>query len=175
MNGKLIWTLNLIALGTLAFAFWYGYQESRQLEALYQSLNTATGKDSNLRQWEKLLNETAAERKWINDSVITAESLPSFIDRLEEMATSTRTELDLTSAIPGDKANPNIKLSFSLRGSYQSLLRFTTLLDSLPVQLKITAAEFNRASTNESNKTQSWQARLALELISPNLANNAKK
>ncbi len=170
MKNKLTLWLNLILVILLILAVWFGHGEMMKLRTAYQKLNELSGESNQTKAWQNLLENSREERDLIHQSLVTSDSLPDFIDQLEQLATSTRNKLDIASAIPGDKSNPNIRISFSVKGSYNNVLRFTSLIDSLPVQLQLNTASFSREGASEENKSLSlWQARFEIELVNNNL------
>ena len=168
-NKSTLW-LNLILVILLTLAVWYGRGEMVLLRTAYQKLNELSGENNQTKTWQNLLENSKEERNLIHQSLVTTDSLPDFIDQLEQLATSTRNKLDIASAIPGDKSNPNIKITFSIKGSYNNVLRFTSLIDSLPVQLQLNQASFSRENASGETKPLSlWQARFEIELVNNNL------
>lgn len=175
MRNNLTLFLNLILLALVTGVFWFGYSQSLDLKQTYQELNEASGESGQIRAWQKLLGETTKERDLIHRSVVTTDSLPDFIDQLEQLATSTASDLDISSATPGDKSNPNLRIAFIVSGRYNAVLRFTNLIDTLPVQLQVNRAEFSRSGSDEEGKSlPTWQARFEIELLANN-PNNEKK
>lgn len=84
---------------------------------------------TNIKRLEKLLEEAGDKRAQIGNSFIDSRSLVLFIEKMEEIATTTSTALKVESAsVPINEKGlgPNFRLE--LRGDFSSIYRFIDML-----------------------------------------------
>lgn len=161
--GWLVIAADLLALLALAGAVWYGREGQKTYTRLLLERNLASLEAAQENDWKIFLAETANARRALRDSLITVETLPEFIDRLEALASSAHIDLALNGVTPADKTN-KLRITLTAEGPFSRLWHYATLLEQLPTQFSFTQATLSRQDTAQDEKAPKWQWQADLEL-----------
>jgi hypothetical protein len=143
---------------------WYIRQEVAAYRNNYQTLHQREASLAEKETWSQLLSSTVVERKKIHDSIVSEESLPNFIEALEQTGRHMGVDLEIANAALRDASNPNIQIDFRVSASQEGVWRFVQALERLPYQLRINQASFSAVGSNE--KASTWDAQFRIELLS---------
>ena len=120
-------------------------------------------KENNFDDLQKQVSSLHEDKLIIDNYFITDETLPSFIERLETLASSVSVELNITNVAMTTGANPLMRLHFLAKGSFPRLFQFVSLVESLPFALDLTQAAFSQSE--EDGVAVTWNGEFNLDLI----------
>ena len=118
-------------------------------------------KENNFENLQQSVASLSEDQKMITDYFVTNETLPSFIEQLEGLASSAKVALNISNVTLTTVANPIIHLNFTVVGSFPRLFQFISLVDALPYLLDLTQASLIR----EGKKDGDWTGVFNLDLI----------
>ncbi len=153
--------LNLVTLGLLGSLLWLRSDLGLKIQNLVTEQTTLKERAAQLEQLRASVLETAADRQELERHFITPDSLPTFIEQIEDLGIKNGVESSLTSVEAVEQ--PTIKLRFSLRliGSRANILRFVNDLEQLPYRLRLATGNLQ-----SGERDVVWSGNFNLELLS---------
>ncbi len=157
--------LNLAALASLAFLTWRVNQTSQAIKQKTQQLANLEGQRLRFSTLKTQMAASGPEREAINRYFVDSNSLPVFIERLEELAATNQITLNLTSAaVSAGQATPTtLEFKLTATAAFSRLFNFIALMENLPYRLRFNQLRLTPLQTASSTV---WQATGALELLS---------
>lgn len=165
-GGVLVILANLAALAGLAAALIFCRSEFNELEQFYQELKTAEVQTEDFNNLRRLVAETEVQRRLLNSYFVRIADLTSFIERLENLATSTEISLNFTKVDVGRSAQdlPSAEFVFRANGPFTNLSRFLVLLEALPLELQLRRAALVAEPPRNAGLKGEWKGEFVLEV-----------
>jgi len=152
----LVLLVSLIALGYLVL------QKSDQLATWQRDTDQLDANRAALARFRAWQEESQPEIDHLNSGIVTSDNLPNLIERLEQLATSTKlTNFSLDNALVTEEVVPRLEIGFSAKGSLSNILTYLTWLKNQPEKMVLTRV-------NLVQKANVWSVDGALELWSYN-------
>ncbi|MEK7504808.1 MAG: hypothetical protein AAB589_00775 [Patescibacteria group bacterium] len=153
--------LNLIMVGLVAGGFWWLLREEGKLLARAKELIGAERKKENLERFLRIYGQTEAGRTKVSSYFITTETLPQFIERLEQAARETGVIYTLSNTKPAEVSGREVlNLTIATEGNFAQVYRFIYVLENLPYRLDINQAYLGPMAAGR------WRANFDLTLFS---------
>ncbi len=142
--------LAIVTLLTVAAVGWYAFLFSeirttnRHISELLNQIDAEAVQESTQNSIKALVAETAPLRKQVQSYSIDKEESVSFIELLEDVGKEVGVAVSVQSVAiverPGVTSFENLQLTLKATGSWQSVVRFLGLLESLPYEAQIAQA-----------------------------------
>ncbi len=124
----------LILLGAWIFIIFKSYSYKGQIATISQELKTKSSENVYLTSLKTTLREAKSEAESIDKRFVSEEEVPSFITMLEDKASDLGVKVDFGSINleEGEILDGKLKLQISGSGTWENVMNFIVLLDSLP-------------------------------------------
>lgn len=149
-----------VVTGAGLFFLW---QEEAKLVTSAQALISAEKKKENLERFLRIYDQTVVGREKISNYFVSVETLPSFIERLEQAAREAGIIYTLSSTQPVTAGKQEVlQLVMATEGDFNRIYRFIKTLENLPYILTINQAYLSPSASG------SWRANFNATLASFN-------
>lgn len=165
----------LVVTGVFVFFFKVIKNKNEHTSAVLTTLESKINKKQNINTLEKKIAELEATRARIDSYFVDPEKIDSFISYLENIGSTTGTNLEVKS-VEIDPNNKNTVLGkVSIQGTFANVMKTVTLLENIPHQIEFTSLYLNkdiRTTTSEvkgktvTTTTSMWQADLSFKILS---------
>lgn len=163
----LLFLIDLVALGLYFGALYFIKVQNETSSGELSAAESLEKKRLSLEAAENLLVEVKEEMEKVNAFFVSADGV-EFFQQIESLAKTAgaqieiRTESVNTEAIPDQKAFELLTLSIDVSGGWQEVMRFVELVETLPIELKVTNATFGKVvETSESY----WEGGVRLSVV----------
>jgi hypothetical protein len=176
---NLILSLSIITAIVVATVFILFFKviknKNEHTSAVLTTLETKINKKANIKMLEKKIAELEATRARIDSYFVDSEQIDSFISYLENLGTTAGTVLEVkTVEISPNKKN-TILGKVSAQGTFASVMKTITLLESIPYQIEVTSVYLNKDTQTVTSEVKGktvtttsyvWQADISFEILS---------
>ena len=144
----------LAACGAYVFVLWGTIRSIDEASALAQTLTKKRAQSETFLSLRHIVADTASARKEMDGYFIAKEGVVDFIEQIEKIGNNVGVTLMFTTVDVRKEENsaPSLNtllLRFSATGSWERVVRFFTLVESLPYALSVTDARIEKQSPLE--------------------------
>lgn len=164
--GVAVLTINIVAILAWLFIFNKLLTERDRILSVRYQLDEVRLKVNNIKNLEDLLKSIEKDRDSINHAFIDEKDLVQFIKELERVADLSGVGLDVGQAsVPTGQKDLGPSFSLVVRGSFDGVRRFISLVGSVPYQVLFETATIQK-SAQPINKKALWEADLDIKVLS---------
>ncbi len=160
--------------------FWYIFNDYSSISSLETKLSSQKGKLEALQSDRKLSETVRSSKEKLDAYFVPAEGEVAFIERIEKLGKDAQVELEVqgisknnfqaTSFAKVDRKTSEkwevISLVVKIKGSWQNILVFMSLAESLPLRIDITRASLQAATGADEKKGSSrWEGVLTIDVL----------
>ena len=163
--------LILIILNVSALLLWwwiYNHAVSAQ-ESIYTSrtgLDEISTRVENIKHLESVLSDVDLERQLVSSSFIDSKSIVHFIERMEEIATTTSVRLEVNAAaLPATTKDIGPLFRLSIKGNFSNIHRFMDLLMNTEYQVFMERFALDQQFDSEKRPV-GWMADVEVRVLS---------
>ncbi len=157
----------LVLLGAWIFIVYKSYSYKSQIATISQELKTKSSENVYLTSLKTTLREAKNEAEAIDKRFVSEENVPAFITMLEDKATDLGVKVDFGSINleEGQILDGTLKLQISGSGTWENVMRFIVMLDSLPYASTIEEMRLHNPSdfSEKGNVTSEWNFNVNLK------------
>lgn len=156
--------LNLAALGIFLAMLWLRSNVAFKISQLATDKATWEGRSRQLTELRSLVEKTADDRQEIRQHFVNQDSLPQFIEAVEQLAAKNSVSLQLGSIKMVNSPAPALRFEVRTSGPKNQVLNFIEQLEAMPYRLIVRSATLS-LGTDEKTK-ESWTSIFSLDLLS---------
>lgn len=152
-SSKIKITTLLIALGACVavvagtLLFFEIKKTNERISVLQNQLDIEVRQDQRLRSMKQLLADLDGELKMIDTYFIAPDGVVGFLEEFESFARVSNASLEVSSVgVAGEAGLPfeRLRVEFASQGSWTSLMRLVSLLETLPFGITIERSQLER-------------------------------
>lgn len=169
-NKKTILTiLSILTSGFFLIYLWilslnYLIKVKNENTGLAEELELANLKIKKTKNMEELYENLKFEKDITENIILNKENFINLIEKLEDLAKSANTELNINSAVMPRTSKEYPVLSLEIKGDYEKILNFIKLIENLPYITFFEKATLQKDSAEE--KEYPWTAFINLKILS---------
>jgi len=167
-----VWIICLVVLCSGGLFLYRIYSRDAEAQSLISESKDSLKKDEQLAVVRAALRESSATLGELETIFIPEDSVSSFIDSLETLATREGVTINLGSLsidpVAGSTVAKQLRVRASTAGSWRNVLSFTSALESLPQAVVVQTAAFNKeldADPSHPSSTTRWNAVLDISIL----------
>jgi len=158
-------TILAVAMAFYLYFFYMVIRTGERSNDLYISLNHYESSKEQFHDVEELIKETEADRVLLDATFYSSSRAVNFIEKIESLGKQSGVRLTTTS-ITATK-DGKLEMSFVAIGEFRGVYTLLALLESLPSEVAIKSAGFQKNSGTESPASPStWTANFTISLLS---------
>lgn len=142
-----IFGVALLVLGGMAY---FVYKKNAVYEEQMHARAVRTATEREVQSLGRILDETAQDREALTGYVLTEDSVVDFLSHISELARSQGVTAETRSLavapIEGNKTFEYLTLEVTVLGSFESVTRMLSLLESLPYQVSVRTVTVDRTA-----------------------------
>jgi hypothetical protein len=165
-------TLTVLFLGACVFLFVFVIQSSEVISGNSDSFQEAMQSKEKSAAIEKILDDTAAERKEIGSFILNSETVVEFINKIENLGRTVGLSLNVDSVgtvAATDKLKDRfeyISLYVSTAGSWAKSLDLLSALEHFPYELNLKQVVLTKQATDLKKNTGSvWNGNFTIHVL----------
>jgi Tfp pilus assembly protein PilO len=139
-------------------------REERAVHEQMTARGTVEDRQRSLLQLSKALAETEGERAELASAVVSDEGVTEFLELVERIAREEGLTINTTSVgvepLPKSTKFELLALSHEVKGSYTQVMRFVSLLETLPYQVTLQSVSLDR--TVEADAPNLWRGTISI-------------
>ncbi len=155
----------LIGLASVAFLVWSLEREKSNIISSREKLALIKVEKDELLSLRSLMGQLEVAESTLKPYFVTDQTLPFFIERLEQLATGLDLNFTMTAATINEEGPKTVVLRAQAGGSFANLQHFFSLLESLPHKVRLTQTVLRSEPIIEA-EAHRWTANFVLELLS---------
>src|SRR3989344_6004474 len=158
-----------LLVGTFyAFLFVTVRAKQQSVSMLRGSIEAGSAHDAALTAAKDLVGKTAADRAKLDSFILQTAGVVPFITSVERLGTITGTNIEVRSvgitAVSGATSTEALSLSVSTEGSWNQMMHFLSLIESLPYRVELTGLQFVESTENPKAKVKQWEAQVSFSV-----------
>ena len=166
-------TSTLLALFVYAGFFLHIGVKNRAISLVVNEVDLIIQKEIRLRSIQNFIRDTQADRIQLNKYFVGKDAVVDFIETIEDLSALSGTTMEITSVSvdaieSGSLAGELLRLNFKVFGVWRDVFYLLTLIESLPLEVTITQANFKQVSTQKEDTKepeQPWSGTFGLTVV----------
>ncbi len=160
----LLITLGAVVGGVYVYGLMYLNEGKARIEILAKDVNKAKVKSEEVAAIRQALDEFKSYQEVVETHLVSPDGIVSFVEEIERVAKEAGVvvkidSLDEGEAEPKSTTVGRLRLGFTVRGTWEEVVRFSALLDGTPYQVFVLGATFATDKTSgEETKKRLWVA-----------------
>jgi Tfp pilus assembly protein PilO len=165
----------LLTVGVFIFFFRIIKNKNEHTSAVLTVLENKIIKKENINTLEKKVAELEATRQAIEGYFVNSNNIDSFINYLEKLGTSARTQLEVENVEISTVEKNTVLVKLSVKGTFTDVMQTVTLIENIPYQIHFTSVYLSKNTQSVTSKvgdkekvttTSVWQADVSFKILS---------
>lgn len=169
----LIFTIILTIAAIAFYVLFFGNikEKNENISLIKNEVNIAVQKEINLRSVKDLIKETKEDRLKLDTYFIADDKVVDFIENLEQLSKYAGVDIEVVSVDVSQDVKKNMSesldLDFKVSGKWRDIFHLLTLIENMPLKIKILKTNLKVVYSDGVNKKSSgvWEGFFSISTI----------